>query len=42
VGPISRRSVSTVSLDSGQFTVKPATIACARENRQSPTQAIGK
>ena len=29
VGPISRRSVITVSPDSGQLIVKPATSACA-------------
>jgi hypothetical protein len=35
-------SVITVSPDSGQLTVKPAVMACAKENRQSPTHAIGR
>jgi len=42
VGPISRRSVITVSPDSGQLIVKPAICHSQYENRWSPIHAIGR
>ena len=41
-GQVRSTTAAIVSPDSGQLTVKPATSAWARENRQSPTHAMGR